>query len=198
MTAGVHSPPLKQTRKTYIKTMKKLLLSLLAVLAIGMAACAQQKRGKTLVAYVSMTGTTAGAAKVLAGVTGADLYEIAPEMAYTDADLNWRNEKSRCYVEMHDLKFRPALREKKKDLSAYDTIYLGYPIWWNIAPTLLNSFIEANDLSGKTVIPFATSGGSTISNSIKELKKAYPKVRWQEGKLLNGATEKTVRQWLGK
>lgn len=178
--------------------MKKILLSLLAALAFNVAASAQQKENKVLVAYVSMTGTTAKVAQTLARVTGGELYEIEPEKRYTNADLNWRNEQSRCYVEMHDLKFRPALKGKKANIADYETIYIGFPIWWNIAPTLLNTFIEAHDLKGKTLVPFATSGGSTIDNSVKELKKAYPDINWQEGKLLNGADENSIRQWLKK
>lgn len=178
--------------------MRKIILQLLAVLTLGMGAAAQQKESKVLVAYVSMTGNTAKAARVLAKVTGGELYEIAPGKRYTNADLDWRDERSRCFVEMHDLEFRPALKGKKADIADYDTIYIGFPIWWNIAPTLLNTFIEAHDLKGKTVIPFATSGGSTIDNSVKELKKAYPDINWQEGKLLNGADERIIRQWLKK
>lgn len=178
--------------------MKKILLSLLAVLTFGLAASAQQKESKILVAYISMTGNTAKVAQVLAKVTGGELYEIAPEKRYTNEDLNWRNEQSRCYVEMHDLKFRPILKGKKANIADYDTIYIGFPIWWNIAPTLLNTFIEAHNLKGKTVIPFATSGGSTIDNSVKELKKAYPDINWQEGKLLNGMDEKAMREWTNK
>ncbi len=178
--------------------MKKILFLLLVAFAFGMIAFAQQKNSKVLVAYVSMTGTTAKVAQTLANVTGGELYEIEPEKRYTNADLNWRNEQSRCYVEMHDLKFRPALKGKKTNIADYDTIYIGYPIWWNIAPTLLNTFIEAHNLKGKTVIPFATSGGSTIDNSVKELKKAYPDINWKEGKLLNGASEQTIREWTGK
>ncbi len=185
--------------------MKKLLLSLAAFAVMCLAACAQkgeQKEkagsGKVLVAYVSMTGNTAKVAQLLADVTGGELYEIAPETRYTDEDLDWRNEQSRCFVEMHDLKFRPALKGKKADIADYDVIYLGYPIWWNIAPTLVNTFIEAHSLKGKTVVPFATSGGSTIENSVKELKKAYPEIDWKEGRLLNGADEDSVRKWLDK
>lgn len=178
--------------------MRKILLSLLAALAFNVATSAQQKENKVLVAYVSMTGTTAKVAQTLANVTGGELYEIEPEKRYTNADLNWRNEQSRCYVEMHDLKFRPALKGKRANIADYDTIYIGFPIWWNIAPTLLNTFIEAHDLKGKTVIPFATSGGSTIDNSVKELKKAYPDINWKEGKLLNGVDESSIRQWLKK
>lgn len=170
----------------------------MAALAFNVVTSAQQKENKVLVAYVSMTGTTAKVAQTLANVTGGELYEIEPEKRYTDADLNWRNEQSRCYVEMHDLKFRPALKGKRANIADYDTIYIGFPIWWNIAPTLLNTFIEAHDLKGKTVIPFATSGGSTIDNSVKELKKAYPDLNWKEGKLLNGVDESSIRQWLKK
>lgn len=178
--------------------MKKILLSLLAVMAFGMAAFAQQKKGKTLVAYVSMTGTTEKAARTLADVTNGELYEIVPQKRYTEADLDWRNEQSRCYVEMHNLEFRPALKGKKTNIDDYDTVYLGFPIWWNIAPTIINTFIEAHDMKGKAVIPFATSGGSTIDNSMKELKKSYPEINWREGKLLNNASEKSIRQWLDK
>lgn len=178
--------------------MKKILLSILAVLPFGWAVSAQQKESKVLVAYVSMTGNTAKAAQTLAKVTGGELYEIAPEKRYTAADLDWRDNQSRCYVEMHDLKFRPALKEKKADIADYATIYLGFPIWWNIAPTLINTFIEEHDLKGKTVIPFATSGGNTIANSEKELRKAYPDIRWQEGKLLNGMDENAIRTWTGR
>lgn len=178
--------------------MKKILVLLLAVLTLCLNANAQQKKQKVLVAYVSMTGTTARVAEHIANVTGGDLYEIAPQKPYTAADLNWRDQKSRSSVEMHNLKFRPALKGKKADIAKYDLVYLGYPIWWNLAPTLLNTFIEAHDLKGKTVVPFATSGGSSITNSVKELKKAYPSIKWQDGKLLNGASENTIRQWLGR
>lgn len=178
--------------------MKKILLSLLAVIAFGLTASAQQKGNKVLVAYVSMTGNTAKAAQVLAKVTGGELYEIAPEKRYTDADLNWNDKQSRCYVEMHNLKFRPAIKSKKANIADYETIYLGFPIWWNIAPTLINTFIEAHNLQGKTVVPFATSGGSSIYNSVKELKKAYPNINWKEGKLLNNADEQIIRKWINK
>lgn len=162
-----------------------------------MTAFARQKNSNVLVAYVSMTGTTAKVAQMLANVIDGELYEIEPEK-YTNADLNWRNEQSRYYVEMHDLKFRPALKGKKANIADYDTIYIGFPIWWNIVSTLLNPFFEAHNLKGKTVIPFATSGGSTIDNSVKELKKAYPDSNWQEGKLLKGADKNSIRQWLKK
>lgn len=186
--------------------MKKILLFLMAGIAtVCNTACAQKKTGqatdggrKVLVAYVSMTGTTAKAAQLLAKVTGGELYEIVPEKRYTDNDLDWRNEKSRCFVEMHNLNVRPAISNTKDNIADYDVIYLGYPIWWNIAPTLLNTFIESHNLKGKTIIPFATSGGSTIDNTVNELKRAYPDINWQEGRLLNGADEKTVSEWICK
>lgn len=173
--------------------MKKILMAFLAVAACWTTAFAQQN--KVLVVYFSATGTTATAAGRLAEATGGELLEIEPEKRYTAADLDWRNEKSRCYVEMHDLKYRPAIKTTKVNMADYDTIYLGFPIWWNIAPTIVNTFIEAHDLKGKTVVPFATSGGSTIDNSVKELKKAYPAIDWQEGKLLNRMDVNAIREW---
>lgn len=173
--------------------MKKILMAFLAVAACWTAAFAQS--GKVLVVYFSATGTTATAAGRLAEATGGELLEIEPAKRYTAADLDWRNEKSRCYVEMHDLKYRPAIKATEVKMSDYDTIYLGFPIWWNIAPTIVNTFIEAHDLKGKSVVPFATSGGSTIDNSVKELKKSYPAIDWQEGKLLNRMDVNAIREW---
>lgn len=177
--------------------MKKILMTLLAVVVCMTAVFAQQgeKQNKVLIVYFSATGTTATAAGILAEATSGELLEIEPEKRYTAADLDWRNEQSRCYVEMHDLKYRPAIKATKVNMADYDTIYLGFPIWWNIAPTIVNTFIEAHDLKGKTVVPFATSGGSTIDNSVKELKKAYPAIDWQEGKLLNRMDVNAIREW---
>ena len=177
--------------------MKKILMTLLAVVFVGSAAFARQseKQNRVLVVYFSATGTTAQAAEKLAKATGGELYEIEPEKRYTSADLDWRDKQSRSYVEMHDLKYRPAIKKKEVNMADYDTVYLGFPIWWNIAPTVVNTFIEAYDLKGKTVIPFATSEGSTIDNSVKELKKAYPAVEWKEGKLLNGMDVEAIRRW---
>lgn len=178
--------------------MKKTLLALLAILSLCLTANAQKKNGKTLVAYVSMTGRTAQAAQILAEVTGGELYEVEPAERYSEADLDWRDQNSRSYVEMHNLESRPALKAKKNDIADYDTIYLGFPIWWNLAPTLVNSFVEAHNLSGKTIIPFATSGGSKIVNSVRELKKAYPNLNWQDGMLLNGMDKDAIRQLVNR
>lgn len=156
------------------------------------------KESKVLVAYFSATGTTKTIAQRIANVTGGDLYEIGPEQPYTSADLDWTDNKSRSSVEMHNLKSRPAIKGGKAGIDGYDIVFIGFPIWWNLAPTVVNTFIESHSLTGKTVIPFATSGGSSISNSEKELRKAYPEINWREGRLLNGTDEKTISEWTEK
>ena len=139
-----------------------------------------------LVTYFSASGVTEARAKELAEVTGADLYEIAPEVPYTKADLNWMNKKSRSSVEMKDKTSRPALAETGHDFSAYDEIYVGFPIWWYTAPTIINTFLETFDLTGKKIVLFATSGGSSISRAVNDLKNQYPQLNIIGGKLLNG------------
>lgn len=139
---------------------------------------------KTIVAYFSASGITAAAAKDLAKEKNADLYAIEPAQEYTAADLDWRNKQSRSSVEMNDPKSRPALKSQKS-LADYDVIYLGYPIWWGMAPRIINTFIEQAELNGKTVIPFATSGGSGVEPSVSALKASYPNVKWQKGILMN-------------
>ena len=151
-----------------------------------------------LVAYFSATGTTEDVAEKIAAVTGGELHEIAPEQAYTDADLDWNNRQSRSSVEMNDPKSRPALKEKKANMADYDVVYIGFPIWWGVAPHIVNTFIESHDLKGKTLMPFATSGGSGISQAVAALRKAYPELNWQDGKLLNRADERTIRAWIEK
>lgn len=136
---------------------------------------------KILVAYFSCTGNTKAAAEKIAKKQNADLYDIKPAQAYTSADLDWRNKQSRSYVEM--LKqygtFRPQIATKVPDLQQYETVYVGFPIWWDLAPTIINTFLESYDFTGKTVILFATSGGSSINNSEKVLKKSYPKISFK-------------------
>lgn len=159
--------------------------NLIAILIVAMATLslsAQTK--KVVVAYFSATGTTEAVAKGIAKEKNAVLYAIEPAKKYTAADLDWRNKKSRSSVEMNDKNARPALKSKKS-LAEYDVIYIGYPIWWDVAPRIINTFIEQAKLDGKTVIPFATSGGSGIEKSVSELKAAYPKVKWQKGILKN-------------
>lgn len=129
---------------------------------------------KMLVAYFSATGTTKQKAEHLAQEKGADLYEIEPKVKYTKEDLDWMNAKARSRQEGKDEQIRPELKEEKLDLDGYDEIYLGFPIWWYRAPNIIYSFIEHNDLEGKTIHLFMTSGGSSITNAQKQLKKAYP------------------------
>lgn len=184
--------------------MKTALLSAFAVIALSLTACAQtkekqrMKESRVLVAYFSATGTTRGAAQRLADVTGGTLYEIQPEQPYSAADLDWTNKLSRSSVEMGNPQSRPAIKAGELEAAGYDVVFIGYPIWWDLAPTVVNTFIESLDLKGKTVAPFATSGGSTIANSAAALKKSYPGISWREGKLLNGAGEGAVREWAEK
>lgn len=158
----------------------------------------KESNQKILVAYFSATGTTARAARTVANISGGELYTITPEKPYTDADLNWNDKKSRSSVEMNNPKAHPALGGKKLDISNYDVIFIGYPIWWNLAPRIINTFIESQEWKGKIIIPFATSGSSSITNSVAQLKQSYPNFDWKEGKLLNRADENIIRTWIQK
>ena len=174
--------------------MKKLVMMLTALLTISLSACSQSnkkenKEMKVLVAYFSASGTTKGVAQQLAEVAGADLYEIKPAQPYTDADLDWRNKQSRSSVEMQDKKSRPAITAKLQNMQDYSVVYVGFPIWWYTCPTIINTFMEAYDFQGKTVIPFATSGGRSIKKACEDLKATYPNINWKEGKLLNHASK---------
>ena len=174
--------------------MYRFLLILLSVVGMAIATGAQQRQdmskgksnNKILVAYFSATGTTARAAEKLADVTNGELYAIVPARSYTSADLDWNDKRSRSSVE----------KSKKENIADYDIIFIGYPIWWDLAPRIINTFIESHDLKGKTVIPFATSGGSTLAGSAAALKKTYPALNWREGRLLNRADEKSIRTWI--
>lgn len=137
---------------------------------------------KVLVAYFSASGQTAKLAKTLAAATGGDLYEIVPEQPYTSADLDWMDPKSRSTIEMKDKSFRPAVSGSVENMEQYDTIYVGFPIWWYVAPTIINTFLEQYDLSGKTIVPFATSGSSGMGNTNAELKPSCPGAVLVEGK----------------
>ncbi len=151
---------------------------------------------KALVTYFSASGVTRNAANELAGIIGADLFEITPETLYTEADLDWQNKQSRSSVEMADKTSRPALKDGGKvDLANYDVVYVGFPIWWYTAPTIINTFIEANDFTGKTIVPFATSGGSNIKKSCEDLQAAYPDYKFGEGRLLNSIDKADIEKW---
>lgn len=145
--------------------------------------------GKKLVAYFSASGTTKKTAQLIAKATGADLYEITPKVAYTEADLNWMDKKSRSSVEMNDKKFRPEVEDKDAHIAEYDEIILGFPIWWYVAPTIVNTFLEKYDFSGKKIVLFATSGGSRFGNIVKELQPSAPNAEFVEGKILNSKHE---------
>lgn len=179
----------------------RILISLIAGVLVCMPAFAQQKEnkmseGKSLVAYFSATGTTERVAKMVASAAGADLMEIVPAQKYTDADLDWTDADSRSCRENDDPSSRPAIVRTGESLEEYDVIYLGFPNWWNMAPRIINTFIETYGLKGKTVIPFMTSGGSRIDNSVRILRKDYPEVNWHDGKLLNSATQRSVSDWV--
>ena len=152
---------------------------------------------KTLVAFFSASGVTRQVAQKLAAAAQADLYEIKPAVPYTQADLNWRDKSSRSSVEMQNLAIRPQLADTDAKIEQYDRILLGYPIWWYMAPTIINTFLESYDFSGKSIILFATSGGSGFGKSIKELSPSCPNAMIREGRMLNGnPSEQELRQWV--
>ena len=153
--------------------------------------------GKTLVAYFSASGVTAKVADKLADALGADIYEIRPETPYTKADLNWMDKNSRSTIEMNDKTIRPAIADKNARIGEYNTIFLGFPIWWYVAPTIINTFLESYDFAGKKIILFATSGGSKFGKTVEELKVSVPdSCEIIEGKLLNGIqTIPSIRKW---
>ena len=138
-----------------------------------------------LVAYFSASGVTGSVAKKLVEATGADLYEIRPKVPYTSADLNWNNASSRSSLEMKDKSSRPELADKNAKINGHDVIFLGFPIWWYVAPTIINTFLESYDFSGKTIILFATSGGSGFGQAVNGLKPSAPGAVIREGKLFN-------------
>lgn len=151
---------------------------------------------KLLVAYFSASGVTAKAAKKLAEAVQADLYEIKPEVPYTRADLNWMDKNSRSSIEMNDKTSRPAITGRVADMKEYDIVFVGFPIWWYVAPTIINTFLESYDFSGKTIIPFATSGGSGMGQTNENLKPSCPKATLMPGKMLNGRlSEDELKKW---
>lgn len=151
---------------------------------------------KTLVAYFSASGVTAKVAEKLAAAIGADLHEIVPAEKYTKADLNWMDKKSRSSVEMADKSFRPAIANTVADMEQYDKIFVGFPIWWYVAPTIINTFLECYDLTGKTIVPFATSGSSKMGNTNEELKDSCKGAILKEGKRFSArVSESELKDW---
>ncbi len=154
---------------------------------------------KTLVAYFSASGTTAKAAASLAAAVAGDLYEIKPAVPYTRKDLNWQDMGSRSSLEMKDPSSRPELADRDANIAAYDRIFLGFPIWWYTAPRIIRSFLESYDFSGKTIILFATSGGSGLGKIAKELSSSCPSAVLKEGRLMNGRlSTEAIKQWAEK
>lgn len=192
--------------------MKKTTIISVLALALCVCACAngekqsenqnepqnETKEMKTLVAYFSASGVTKQVATQLAEVANADLYEIQPEQLYTEDDLNWRDSLSRSSIEMKDKSSRPAIKKSDLNIDDYNVVFVGFPIWWYTCPTIINTFMEAYNFDGKTAIPFATSGGSTIDQACEDLKAAYPKTIWKNGKLLNNATKQELENFVNE
>lgn len=174
--------------------MKRFILSILTIMAISTTNAAD----KVLVAYFSATGTTKAVAEQIALATGGELMAIEPVQPYTDADLDWHDKYSRSTIEMQDLNARPAIKKTKDNLDAYSVVYVGFPVWWYVAPRIINTFLETYDLSGKTIIPFATSGGSGIAGCVAPLRKAYPNLHFEDGKLLNYPSYEEIQAWVNK
>ncbi len=151
---------------------------------------------KILVAYFSASGVTKRAASLLAKAANAELFEIEPKVPYTAADLDWTDKKSRSTVEMADPSSRPEIKSRVADMDAFDVVFLGFPIWWYTAPTIIKTFLESYDFTGKLIVLFATSGGSGLGKTEGDLKPCAPKAFFQGGKLLNGASEASLKTWV--
>ena len=147
-----------------------------------------------LVAYFSASGTTKNVAEKIAGENGYDIFEIEPVEIYTSADLDWTDKNSRSTIEMNDKSFRPPIKESC-DVSAYDTVVIGFPVWWYTAPSIINTFIESVDLTGKTIKLFCTSGGSGIDKCVSDLQAAYPELDFAKGMRFMGDVSK-AKEWI--
>ena len=153
---------------------------------------------KTLVTYFSASGTTKRVAETIATTINGDLFEIEPKVPYTDADLNWMNKKSRSSVEMADKSSRPEIKNKVENLNDYNRVIIGFPVWWYTAPTIINTFIDENDLSGKEIYIFVTSGGSSFGGSLKDLKNSYSELNFVSGIRFTKPKEEEILEWLEK
>ena len=155
-----------------------------------------EETAKTLVVYFSATGNTKAVAGEIARLTGADLYEIVPEVPYTDEDLNYNNNECRANQEMNDASARPAIGSEAMDVSSYDTVFIGYPIWWGTMPRIINTFLDTYDLSGKAVLPFCTSGSSGIAQSVSDIRAAEPAADVRGGLRASGANDSSIESWI--
>lgn len=157
----------------------------------------EEQGSRILVAYFSATNTTEGVAEHIANGLDADLYEIVPEEPYTDADLDYNDNNSRSTIEMNDPDARPAISGSVENMGQYDIVFIGYPIWWGEAPRIVNTFVESYDFSGKTIVPFCTSGGSGIGSSATNLEQLTNGAEWLDGQRLNGSdSQDTVMEWV--
>lgn len=187
-----------------MKIKSVLMASLMTIVSLSSCGSSSKEKvtneettpSKTIVCYFSATGTTAEAAERIAEKTGGVLYEIKPEVAYTDADLDWTDKESRSSLEMQDPEARTAIGGELPDLTQYEVVFIGYPNWWNTHPTIINTFIESTDLEGKTIVPFMTSGGSTIDNSVQKLHEQYPSLNIHDGILMNHVTDSELETLL--
>lgn len=153
--------------------------------------------GRKLVAYFSASGVTAKVVETLSEAIGADIYAIEPEIPYTKADLNWMDKQSRSTLEMKDLSSRPAIKGRRDNMDEYDTIFVGFPIWWYIAPTIINTFLESYNLIGKTIVPFATSGGSGMGKTNEKLQPSCPNAKLLDGKVFKKTVGKDeLAEWV--
>lgn len=152
-----------------------------------------------LITYFSASGVTKSEAERISKIVNGDLFEIEPKEKYTKEDLDWRNKQSRSSVEMQNKSFRPEIKEDNLDISNYDTILIGFPIWWGVAPTIVNTFIESKNFTGKNLIPFCTSGGSGMLYCENDLKKTYPNYNWKQGKrILGNETDEEIINWINE
>ena len=202
---------MKHTMKTLIPVLALALMLVLCACGADTASTApegdaesadtaavQTAEGKTLVVYFSATGTTRGVAEKIAAITGGDLYEIEAAQPYTEEDRNWHDDNSRTTHEQNDPSFRPEIGSELPSLEGYDTVYLGFPIWWGQEPRILDTFVESCDFDGITVIPFCTSGSSGIGNSGKNLEANAGSGTWLSGERFGGgASEDELRAWIG-
>ncbi len=182
--------------------MKKIATIILAMCALLTQSCNSKNsketaKEKVLVAYFSATGTTKAAAEKIQATTGGDIFEIEAEVPYTKEDFSWEGKDTRTYKEMVETPdFRPAMKTKLDDVSKYDVVYIGFPIWYHTAPTIINTFIENNNLEGKTIRLFCTSGSMTPKQALEEMTKKYPKLTFKDGKRMNMLTEKELKGWI--
>lgn len=176
--------------------------AVLAVVVTGiLAGCAiklgrEETRSRVLIAYFTTGGHTKGIAEKIEEVTGGDMFEIVPEVPYTEADLDEHNDNSRAIREHHDRSLRPALGTRVEHFAAYDTVFLGFPIWWYSAPPIIHSFLEAHDTKGKTIVPFVISSGSGYGEIERDLRESAPEARFLPGKVVSGFSKKQVEQWV--